>query len=106
MYFIGRLIKLILDTLINGYAPHTVYRWSIHLLDVICDSLTQLLLFKGGAPKHQDTPPINEAIHRSITPTTSKHSPQPIRRTLYPILSGDLDMAEIPLLPVGPLRTQ
>ncbi|KAL6418933.1 hypothetical protein ACFW04_011684 [Cataglyphis niger] len=39
-----RIFKLILDTIVNGYALHTVYGWSIYLIGAIWDSLTQLLL--------------------------------------------------------------
>ncbi|XP_071577417.1 uncharacterized protein [Temnothorax nylanderi] len=50
--FIIRAIKLILDTLVHGYALHTVYGWSIYLIGAIWDSLTHLLLHLGqGRPK-------------------------------------------------------
>ncbi|KMQ87336.1 hypothetical protein RF55_13410 [Lasius niger] len=39
-----RIIKLILDTIVHGYALHTVYGWSLYLLGAIWDSLTNLLL--------------------------------------------------------------
>ena len=39
-----RIFKLILDTIVHGYALHTVYGWSLYLLGAIWDSLTQLLL--------------------------------------------------------------
>ncbi|KAL6420212.1 hypothetical protein ACFW04_011772 [Cataglyphis niger] len=39
-----RIFKLILDTIVHGYALHTVYGWSIYLIGAIWDSLTQLLL--------------------------------------------------------------
>lgn len=44
VFMIIRIIKLMVDTLIHGYALHTVYGWSIHLLAAIWDSLTNLLL--------------------------------------------------------------
>ncbi|KYQ55396.1 hypothetical protein ALC60_05684 [Trachymyrmex zeteki] len=44
---VGRLIKLLLDTFIHGYALHSVYGWSVYLVGAIWDSLTQLLLHLG-----------------------------------------------------------
>jgi len=44
VYLAARAIKLILDTIVHGYALHTVYGWSVYLLGAIWDSLTQLLL--------------------------------------------------------------
>lgn len=49
-----RLIKLMVDSLIRGYALHTVYGWSIHLLGAIWSSITHLLLQLGSAK--QTTP--------------------------------------------------
>jgi len=47
IYLIVRIVKLLLDTLVHGYALHTVYGWSVYLLGAIWDSLTQLLLHLG-----------------------------------------------------------
>lgn len=47
IYLIVRIVKLLLDTLVHGYALHTVYGWSMYLLGAIWDSLTQLLLHLG-----------------------------------------------------------
>lgn len=44
LFALIRLIKLIIDTFIHGYALHTVYGWSLHLLGAIWDSVTHLLL--------------------------------------------------------------
>ncbi|XP_071577514.1 uncharacterized protein [Temnothorax nylanderi] len=49
IYLFIRAIKLILDTLVHGYALHTVYGWSIYLIGAIWDSLTHLLLHLGQA---------------------------------------------------------
>lgn len=57
IYLCGRTIKLILDTLVHGYALHTVYGWSIYLIGAIWDSLTHLLLHLGNKkPKNPHTP--------------------------------------------------
>ena len=42
-----RGIKLIADTLIDGYALHRVFGWSIHFLGALWDSVTNLLLHLG-----------------------------------------------------------
>ncbi|XP_071579592.1 uncharacterized protein [Temnothorax nylanderi] len=47
IYLFIRIFKLILDTLVHGYALHTVYGWSVYLIGAIWDSLTQLLLHLG-----------------------------------------------------------
>lgn len=40
VYFCIRTIKLIIDTIIHGYAFHTIYGWSIHLIGALWDSVT------------------------------------------------------------------
>ncbi|XP_043487840.1 uncharacterized protein LOC122514827 [Polistes fuscatus] len=42
--FIFKIIKLVVDSILRGYALHTVYGWSIHLLGAIWGSITGLLL--------------------------------------------------------------
>lgn len=44
-----RAIKLDVDTIIHGYALHTVYVWSLFLLGAIWDSVTGLLLHLKNA---------------------------------------------------------
>ena len=38
-----RTIKLIADTIIHGYALHSIFGWSIHLIGALWDSLTNLV---------------------------------------------------------------
>ncbi|KYM93388.1 hypothetical protein ALC62_12483 [Cyphomyrmex costatus] len=52
IFVIIRVVKLIIDTIINGYALHTVYGWSIHLLGALWSSVANLLLHFG-----RPTPP-------------------------------------------------
>lgn len=47
IFVIARSIKLIIDTVIHGYALHSIYGWSIHLLGAIWSSVTNLLLHLG-----------------------------------------------------------
>ena len=55
IFLIIKLIKLIVDTIIHGYALHSVYGWSLHLFGAIWSSVTQLLLHLAG-PNEKDTP--------------------------------------------------
>lgn len=47
IFVIIRTIKLVIDTTIHGYALHSIYGWSIHLLGAIWSSVTNLLLHLG-----------------------------------------------------------
>ncbi|XP_070512818.1 uncharacterized protein [Cardiocondyla obscurior] len=54
IYLTCRAIKLLIDTLVHGYALHTVYGWSIYLIGAIWDSITNLLLHLGkGRNKYE-----------------------------------------------------
>lgn len=48
-----RLAKLVIDTIIHGYALHSMYGWSLHLLGAIWTSITNLLLHLGRSPNNQ-----------------------------------------------------
>lgn len=47
IFIVIRIAKLVVDTIIHGYALHSVYGWSLHLLGAIWTSLTNLLLHLG-----------------------------------------------------------
>ncbi|XP_050457854.1 uncharacterized protein LOC126854812 [Cataglyphis hispanica] len=49
-----RIIKIVVDTAIHGYALHTAYGWSLHLLGAIWSSLTHLLLHLARGPINKD----------------------------------------------------
>lgn len=66
IFIIIRLTKLLFDTLIHGYALHTAYGCSLHLLAAVWNSLTQVLLFLANKPK-QETQTRNEnSVDESI----------------------------------------
>jgi cytochrome c biogenesis protein CcdA len=44
VFIIARLVKLIIDTIIHGYALHSFYGCGIHLLAAIWSSVTHLFL--------------------------------------------------------------
>lgn len=48
---LGRLFKLLVDTVINGYAIYSLYGFSIHLIGSVWNSVTQLLLYREKKKK-------------------------------------------------------
>lgn len=84
-----RIIKLILDTIVHGYALHTVYGWSLYLLGAIWDSLTHLLLhLRTRAPSQKRTPtaPTSESQPSRTSETArSENCTTPLH--VYPSLS-------------------
>lgn len=57
-----RGIKLIVDTIIHGYALHTVYGWSMFLLGAIWDSVTHLLLHLAKPPIQKSPPDVETGL--------------------------------------------
>lgn len=49
-------IKLLVDIAIRGYALHSIYGWSIHLLGAIWSSVAHLLLYLGQAQNVSTAP--------------------------------------------------
>jgi len=54
IFIVIRVIKLVIDTAIHGYALHTAYGCSLHLLGAIWSSLTHLLLHLAQRPTNKD----------------------------------------------------
>lgn len=48
LFMFGRLIKLLVDTLIHGYAIYSLYGFSLHIIGAVWNSVTQLLLHLGN----------------------------------------------------------
>ena len=69
MTIIIRGMKLIVDTLIHGYALHNMFGWSFHLLGALWDSVTNLLLHLGRtrstSTQPNSTQPDSEQIDHS-----------------------------------------
>jgi len=55
IFIIIRVTKLIIDTIIHGYALHSVYGWSVHLLAAIWSSVTNLLLHNEHRLRREPT---------------------------------------------------
>jgi len=66
LFVILRIVKLVIDTIIHGYALHSIYGWSIHLLGAVWSSVTSLLLHLGH-PTTEGTTVRREYI--AITPS-------------------------------------
>jgi len=66
---IVRIAKLIVDTIIHGYALHSVYGWSMHLLGAVWSSVTHLLLHLGGRREVQPSAPVKETPTNTFPPT-------------------------------------
>ena len=75
IYFCIRIIKLIIDTMIHGYALHTIYGWSIHLIGALWGSVTNLLLHlaKGTTFQEKNNEPEDSSNTRSNQETTNTH---------------------------------
>jgi len=69
IFLIARIIKLGVDTMIHGYALHSIYGWSIHLLGAIWTSVTNLLLHLGGRRQQQNK---QQDIEKGETPSTTE----------------------------------
>lgn len=61
IFVIIRLIKIIFDTLIHGYALHAAYGCSLHLLAAIWSSFTHLLLYLANKKQANPLPDENTA---------------------------------------------
>jgi len=78
IYFCIRTIKLVVDTMLHGYALHTIYGWSIHLIGALWDSVTNLLLHlargtpenKGNQRKEETQDPSHPRKQEDITDTS------------------------------------
>ncbi|KYN28505.1 hypothetical protein ALC57_02076, partial [Trachymyrmex cornetzi] len=44
-----------IDTIIHGYALHSMYGWSMHLVGAVWSSVTHLLLHFGRSPQEERT---------------------------------------------------
>ncbi|KAM0736910.1 hypothetical protein ACS0PU_000003 [Formica fusca] len=75
IFMIVRLAKLIVDTIIHGYALHSIYGWSLHLLGAIWTSVTNLLLYMGTPSRRNDGGNGGNERPNQIPPPTEELSP-------------------------------
>jgi hypothetical protein len=90
---LGRLVKLLIDTIIHGYALYSLYGFSIHMLGAIWNSVTQLLIYLGQKDKERMENEKNEETEKSLEIKTidenkdeSKLASEEETRKLYPHL--------------------
>lgn len=77
IYFCIRTIKLVIDTIIHGYAIHTIYGWSLHLLGAFWDSVTNLILHLSRKSKKENTSKTKEE-ENLVTPQEDTNTPKDI----------------------------
>lgn len=63
-----RVAKLVVDSVIRGYAHHSIYGWSIHLLGAIWSSITHLLLHLGTKSRARSTEPADPEAAEELHP--------------------------------------
>lgn len=115
IFLIIRLIKIIIDTAIHGYALHTAYGCSMHLLGAIWSSLTHLLLHLAHGPTkrnrngedddnpsqdgHQEiipeAPPIHFEFPRTSTPPPKRNCTFYMGRPASPPLNTTYTFREL-----------
>lgn len=84
IFIIIRVIKIIIDTAIHGYALYTIYGCSLHILGAIWSSMTHLLIHLAHPPSDRKKKPkaqkdiINnsENIHDPSAPVVITTQPQ------------------------------
>lgn len=77
IFVIVRVAKLVIDTVIHGYALHSVYGWSMHLLGAVWSSVTHLLLHIGGRSGGTNTTTDEEAADNGPEPSSPTEEPSP-----------------------------
>lgn len=81
IFVVVRIIKIIIDTLIHGYALHSVYGWSLHLIAAIWGSFTNLLLHLGRTRGNENMTKANQpGIELHDIEQARPDTPHPKRR--------------------------
>jgi len=77
IFMIMKFVKLIIDTLVHGYALHSIYGWSLHLLGALWNSVANLLLHQGTRRSNNGT---RDETHRppATLPTTEEDASKPL----------------------------
>lgn len=105
VFLIIKAIKAIIDILIHGYALHTIYGWSIHLIGAFFSSVTHLLMHLGTRPrphKSLDATPkhTTNAVVTAQPRSTTRHAvPQVPRPAQSRINNVELQESPSPIYP-------
>lgn len=99
IFIIIRVTKLVIDTVIHGYALHSVYGWSIHLLGAIWSSVTHLLIHLGGKQQEgnldvEKPAPSSPAIEETVELKKTYVSDKPMYTYTYTELSNQLQESD------------
>ena len=104
LIIIIRGIKLIVGTIIHGYALHRLFGWSLLLLGAFWDSVTNLLLHLGT---HRPSGPPAESHQELLTasaPQNPKESPKSSTHTANNISDKDHNSKDTTLYPHSELK--
>ncbi|XP_039309734.1 uncharacterized protein LOC120358715 [Solenopsis invicta] len=102
IFVIIRIDKIIIDTAIHGYALHTAYGCSMHLLGAVWSSITHLLLHLAQPKRRRENaegPPPNPPPNQPMRePTIESPRPAIIKSFIRPSsLSPDIERTTIKL---------
>lgn len=92
IFIVFRLVKLIIDTVLHGYAIYSLYGFSLHLLGAIWNSVTQLLLHLANQADEK-----KEELKRESQEEREENqatAPQDITLTRQPLLYPELGRRE------------
>ncbi|KYM96588.1 hypothetical protein ALC62_12750, partial [Cyphomyrmex costatus] len=85
IFIIIRTTKLVIDTMIHGYALHTMYGWSLHLIGAIWGSVTHLLLHLGNRRNPRPQEDTNaETPSEAVGPSAPLSTPEDEPSTSHP----------------------
>ncbi|KYN19400.1 hypothetical protein ALC57_08270 [Trachymyrmex cornetzi] len=98
IYFCIRTVKLIIDTIIHGYAIHTIYGWSLHLIGALWDSVTNLIIHLSQKPKRKEA--FQEEAAEKLT--TSEENPNLPKDTTNQERSTEISIEQKDILRIYP----
>ncbi|KYN50299.1 hypothetical protein ALC62_10467 [Cyphomyrmex costatus] len=99
IFIIIRTTKLVIDTMIHGYALHTMYGWSLHLVGAIWSSVTHLLLHLGNRRSSRPQEDTHAETSREATGPTAPLSALEDE----PSVTFSLALHKMPMLFFSPL---
>lgn len=80
IFIIIRVIKVVIDTLLHGYALHSVYGCSLHLLGALWSSITHLLLHLSRGPTRKPDKKIEQRPQQPPQPPPLPTAPPAFSR--------------------------
>lgn len=108
IFIIIRVIKIVIDTAIHGYALHTVYGCGLHLLGAIWSSLTHLLLHLARPPPRKRSRDDDQNQHQELFPiqkSIGTHQATPVASSNI-ILNAPTSLTTNPSTTTTPMTTE